>query len=146
MYQDDKKVRKHWLWLTLLYYCGFGVLLAVVGAVEAITVFDPTVFLILLVPLGFSLLGFWPLFHCAYRKYGTKYLTFKLALVLLGCVVGLVSLCFQPAMVLAMPGPEFVIGLALLGILAWWCILSFKLRALNKKVRLNRAQLARPAQ
>jgi hypothetical protein len=37
-------------------------------------------------------------------------------------------------------------ALVCLGILAWWCVLSFKLRALNKKVHLNRAQLARPAQ
>lgn len=122
MSEKDKKTRRHWLIATLVYFLGFPALLFLMFVILAgdrlatIALFG----LILIL----SSIPFWIIYHCAYRKPGTKWLMFYLIILPIQFVSSLQSLREDPRAWLGI-----IIGLP---ICIWWYVLSLKLRKINK--------------
>ena len=122
MTEKDKKTRRHWLIATLVYFLGFPALLFLIFVILAgdrLATIALFAFILIL-----SSIPFWIIYHCAYRKPGTKWLMFYLITVPIQFVSSLPSL---------RDDPRAWLGIVIcLPICIWWYVLSLKLRKINK--------------
>jgi len=138
-------IRKKWLIATLISYL-FPFVTTSTAQVAVMSNADISMAgmgLGLLAALGVMALAVWMLYHCACRRYGTKYLTFLLVagplLILIFAGVALTNKSPQIAGVAATSLTSslfvFITSLISIGIYVWWYIQSWKLLKLNKRVR-----------
>ncbi len=155
MYEERNVLRKSWLWMTLLCYTLPSALFWMemfAAQPDCVKVWIGCFVFTFVLQVPFLLV----LWHCAYRKYGTKYLTLVLLTAPFGMLVGAISF-FVPSVEegmrhyfanslttfsLSLHETQIVWGwvfiaayLISMGVWVWWYILSFKLRRMNKKIR-----------
>ena len=131
MSQKEAKIRKYWLIATILLLLVIPLLsfafLAVVFKipVSVVIVWQLTTGLAGLIPL-------WIIWHCAYKKPGTKWLTCWLICTPLYSLQTWVQLVKEPW------DPWFT-GIAVFDLLCYvgWYVLSLKLRKINKQLQAN---------
>lgn len=125
--QSEIKTRKHWLFATLSYLIvGRFVALPFIMLLSMKEI-DPTAVLIgTIMAVILSIIPMLVIWHCTYRKFGTKLLTVWLVL----CLTDLfkIFLCAAPGW----PKAVFILDVL---VFIWWYVLSLKVRAINKRIR-----------
>jgi ACR3 family arsenite efflux pump ArsB len=138
--KNEQKIRKHWLIALLCNYlvwpiasfalatffkisaAGESPLMATAGAF--------TVLILVLIASLSTIFLVWALYYCAYKKHGTRFLTFWLC-------VSLLTWAFELYGIFLM-GSLDSYGLSMFAInfplFLWWVVASFRLRSLNKKL------------
>jgi hypothetical protein len=134
----DTKIRKRWLNLTIFTHLLLPSIIVFVG------IFASTIYhsfsLIIGIPIFAILvfLSFYTLLHCAYRKLGTRYLTFCI-------ILGIINTIRDAGKTIAssdlqtLPANKylFLLEAVAIAISIYWYVLSFQLRKMNKKIRLR---------
>lgn len=127
--KNKKSIRKHWLIAfivetTLLALPRAAILMIVaVGLESAIGVLE-----VILLSSPFILFA-WAEYHCAYKKPGTKFLTFIMVLTVFYCTLGISNLA-----VIFIP------------LFVWRFITSYNLRKLNKAIQKRERKRPRKTQ
>jgi hypothetical protein len=131
MTKPEEKTRKRWLFATFSYFilyplalCGFLAFLSRSGS-KSVAIL--VVFLVCGIIKIFPMLLIW---HCAYRKYGTKLLTFWLViwpLPMFALILGIFAKSVDVGARL-----YFLIEFAFF---VWWFLVSLKMRAVNKSIK-----------
>jgi len=133
---EKQKIRRRWLWALSV-----GIVIPAIFIVLAIVIKIGTALPVTTFTLGkefgeliggllISLIGSWALYHCAYRKYGTKFLTFNLVFSPLGILAELWKCATHSATKWEIAGEL----LLLLPLFCWWYVCSLKLRRINKNL------------
>ena len=138
-------IRKRWLIATVISYLFpfMTMSIAQVAVMSNAGISTAGMGLALLMAFAVMGLAIWVFYHCASRRYGTKYLTFTLVtgpiIILVFALLALTNSSPRIAGVAATSLTSsvfvFITSLISIGIYVWWYILSLKLRARNKKVR-----------
>lgn len=129
--KSEEKTRKHWLLSSVCCFIFHPLAVGALFAVLSIGLSIPEDFFIgvLIEMLGglFFLLVIW---HCAYRKCGTKLLSFYL---FGSSAKGLASMAKN----VTEADDGCLIAFAVLDIVffVWWCLMSWKLRKVNKSIQ-----------
>ena len=131
--EKEQKTRKRWLKAAFSYFVFYPMaLVTLLGGFSGEIRTAPSSFgtSILVVSL-FSLIPFWILWHCAYVKNGTAWLTWCL-------IISPLQICMS-----FKDGENAIQVLILLlnvFLFAWWYICSIKLRRINKKICIQKTQ------
>ena len=131
----DKKLRKRWLYVTLyqfiffpIVWLGFMALLSLWFPVNLVNLCQ------IMLPLAFvGVLQSCVLLGLSYYKHGTILLTLALIVGPFQYIASTLSILQEPCNVLT-----YIAILVDTVMYAWWYGLSFKLRELNKKIRVTR--------
>lgn len=130
--KSDSRIRKHWLLSTFSLFILIPISLSCFWAILSFIMFIPLVATI--EPLIYAIIGLSQgalIWHCAYKKYGTKLLTAWLI------IFPLNQLRIIPEIFIDPPANWFNGAIILLeiAIFIWWYIMSIKLRAINMTVK-----------
>jgi hypothetical protein len=137
--KNEQKIRRHWLIATLCIYLGlpitwFSLVFLIADMSQPMTASGALQLLImLLIPSLIITLLIWAFYHCAYKKHGTRFLTFCLLVSLLISARQLYKIFLMGSIDFY----ELVAFLVNLPLFLWWVITSFKLRSLNKKLQMR---------
>ena len=126
----EAAVRKRWVWAHAWQTTLFSLLMAglfrLTGLWEIFGEF-----------LAYALAGliwFWVGYHCAYKKSGTRWLTFWLVLSPFRLLVDLAQGVKEMQ---GVQGAEYTLSvaliIALIGVFGWWYWMSLKMRKINQK-------------
>ncbi len=139
--EKEKLLRKEWLILSVILYFVFSPLLIaqlILNSAQSTPELKGLlpVLIALVFCAFFASLYFFILYRCAYKKPGTRYLTFLLIVTSLSILRQLVSLTLSFSIL------DLCISVVSLLGSVWWCFLSYKIRELNQKIKtLKRAAL-----
>ncbi len=131
--KKEQFLRKEWLVFTILIYfvlTPFRVVNAFNNYSQGLAEDQSTTLLTVLILFGiFGCLFFYILYRCAYKKPGTRYLMFLLIVNGFGLLNEIVTMSKNP------PEYRILTTLFFLSVYSWWCVLAYKLRQLNFKIR-----------
>lgn len=125
MLPEERKLRKWWLWLTLL---PSGFFLAFIALALIFISFPADVFWIGVSQVVLGTFFLWLLYYCAYKNPGTGLLTFAIVMSCLGIVLNLIDIFASHGGKLWGELFSVIYGVV-------WCYLSLKMRKLNKKLQ-----------
>ena len=139
--EKQKALRKEWLLLTIMLYFVFmpfrigHLILNPDPAQNPAADREPYFILTMVIVYAFfSFLYFYVLYRCAYKKPGTRYLTVLLVITAVGILRELGSISKSLSML------DQCLSVVSLLAYSWWCVLSYRLRELNHKIKaLKRA-------
>ena len=130
---SENRIRKHWLLSTASFLIFYPLALFAFLSFMSTRISIPEDALI--EPLAHALAGsfaLWLIWHCAYKKYGTKLLSLWLVvspIKMLASIVECLKECGEiNVWVIALVSLEISIFL-------WWWLLSFKMKAVNKAIQ-----------
>lgn len=136
--QKEKKIRKRWLNLTIFTHIFIPSIFLLLG-ILASSIYK-SLSLVIGIPVFAILifLSFYILYHCAYQKLGTRYLTFCIILGSLNEIRNLGKTIVSSDL-LTLPTSKYLFLLEVISfaISVYWYVLSFQLRKMNKKIRLR---------
>jgi hypothetical protein len=128
---SENRIRKHWLLSTACFLIFYPL------ALFAFVYFLSTRISIpedaLIEPLAHTLVGLfsmWLIWHCAYKKHGTKLLSLWMVVSPLKMLASVVE-CLKEACNIWM----ITLFLIEISIFLWWWLLSFKMKAVNKAIQ-----------
>jgi hypothetical protein len=126
MNESEEKTRKHWLVASFCFLFFYPVASTALVAI----IFSKTLTMLLAWTAVIGLLQLWLIWHCAYKKHGTKLLTFWLFTAPLA-QLGSVVIAFK------IDCSAITIGNSIvqIGVFLWWYLLSLKLRKFNKAIQ-----------
>src|ERR1700722_6352672 len=125
--KNAAKVRKHWLIATCFQFLILAPFLCILKLLF-IPMESSAKTELVGETIGYALtsfISFYIVYYCAYKKFGTGWLTFSL-------IFGLISLIAQLLLTLT---DSSYIGFAMANI--WWLLISLKLRKANIAIQLN---------
>ncbi len=128
---SENRIRKHWLFSTasLLIFYPLALFAFFSFLSTRISISEEA----LIEPLAYAIAGLiplWLIWHCAYRKHGTKLLSFWMVVSPIKMLASIVGCLKEPCNL-------WVIAFILLdvAIFLWWWLLSFKMKAVNKTIQ-----------
>ena len=129
--ETEQKTRKQWLFSTaaLLFLFPLAVFVFFVAFFKLIHVPGEFLFRELGSCMG-GLIPLWIIWHCCYRKYGTRLITlwlFASPLSQVREIYGVIKEGFNPIVI--------CVAAIELGLFVWWYLLSLRIRKLNKSAR-----------
>src|SRR5579885_2125312 len=134
--EKEKRTRTHWLIVTLFssfFYPLFTSLFHTNVPVKESIFYMHEYFQFSFIATA-TLLPLWLLYHCAYKKQGTRLLTFWLIMSFLGTFLVAILVFRKPLGIL-----EMIQNIMEAITSIYWCILSLKLRKINKKYQKQMA-------
>lgn len=129
--KSQNKTRKHWLLSTFSLLILYPLVLFAFFAVLSESVAIPKDALIESLIHAFAgIIPMWIIWHCAYRKYGTKFLTFWLVTSPIKALASIVEFLKESY-------DSWTIAYILLDLafFSWWFIISLKMRTVNKTIQ-----------
>lgn len=128
---SENRIRKHWLLSIASFLVFYPIALFAFLSVMSMSISIPEDTLI--EPLAYALAGsfsLWLIWHCAYKKHGTKLLSLWMVISPLKMLASIVEYLKEPC-------NAWVISIVLIeiSIFLWWWLLSFKMKAVNKTIQ-----------
>lgn len=129
--ESEQKTRKQWLvifYVILIYNTLYQFYIMNFYS-------DPNSFPLVSIVISFAIIVLFAViqYHCIYRKYGTRWLTFFLYSIPIGAALSIAILYFRPAGLVKNPPILFQIIPILLAIVYW--VPCYKLRKINKRIQ-----------
>lgn len=127
----ENKIRKHWLLSIASFLVFYPIALFAFLSFMSMRISIPENALI--EPLAHALVGsfsLWLIWHCAYKKHGTKLLSFWMVVSPIRMLASIVGFLKESC-------NAWVVAFVLIeiSIFLWWWLLSFKMKAVNKAIQ-----------
>lgn len=127
----ENRIRKHWLLSIASFLVLYPIVLFAFFSFISIRILIPEDVLTELLAHAFAgLFALWLIWHCAYKKHGTKLLSLWMVLSPINMLVSIMESLKESCNALVL---TFV--LIDISIFLWWWLLSFKLKAVNKAIQ-----------
>lgn len=129
--KSEEKTRKHWLLSTFCFLVFYPLTLFAFFAILSHWLPIPKNTGIGLIAHAFTgLFSLWIVWHCAYKKYGTRLLTFWLIIIPFKQLASIVEVLKETWDLWTI----FFLALDI-GVFLWWYLLSLKMRKVNKSIQ-----------
>jgi hypothetical protein len=141
---EERKTKKTWLRLTFVRFVvlvlvrmGIPLVIALANGHSGATEIAQAI-----LPLLFGAMLFWTFFHCSYKKFGTKFITFYLVveplLLLAGWIFCILSMLDIRLIPVEWTRLDVAMGVVDILVAIPWYVTGWKLRKINKAYRANR--------